>query len=65
VVQPRFTGALLIDSGNFSGSELDYSTLRIDLDDGRALHYADVRRLGTVALMDPRRFEEYSGKLGV
>ena len=38
---------------------------RIDLDDGRALHYADVRRLGTVALMDPRRFEEYSGKLGV
>ncbi len=65
VVQPRFTGALLIDSGNFSGSELDYSTLRIDLDDGRALHYADVRRLGTVALMDPRRFEEYSGRLGV
>ena len=65
VVQPRFTGALLIDSGNFSGSELDYSTLRIDLDDGRALHYADVRRLGTVALMDPRRFEEYSRKLGV
>ena len=65
VVQPRFTGALLIDSGNFTRSELDYSTLRIDLDDGRALHYADVRRLGTVALMDPRRFEEYSGKLGV
>ncbi|HEY3114027.1 MAG TPA: bifunctional DNA-formamidopyrimidine glycosylase/DNA-(apurinic or apyrimidinic site) lyase [Gemmatimonadaceae bacterium] len=65
VVQPRFTGALLIDSGNFSQSELDYSTLRIDLDDGRALHYADVRRLGTVALMNPRRFEEYSGKLGV
>ena len=65
VVQPRFTGALLIDSGNFTRSELDYSTLRIDLDDGRALHYADVRRLGTVALMDPRRFEEYSRKLGV
>jgi formamidopyrimidine-DNA glycosylase len=65
VVQPRFTGALLIDSGNFSGSELDYSTLRLDLDDGRALHYADVRRLGTVALMDARRFEEYSSKLGI
>jgi formamidopyrimidine-DNA glycosylase len=65
VVQPRFTGALLIDDGNFSGSELDYSTLRLDLDDGRALHYADVRRLGTVALMDERRFEEYSSKLGI
>lgn len=65
VVQPRFTGALLIDDGNFRGNELDYSTLRLDLDDGRALHYADVRRLGTVALMDPDRFEEYSGKLGI
>jgi formamidopyrimidine-DNA glycosylase len=65
VVQPRFTGALLIDEGTFTGSELDYSTLRLDLDDGRALHYADVRRLGTVALMDADRFEEYSGKLGI
>jgi formamidopyrimidine-DNA glycosylase len=65
VVQPRFTGALLIDDGTFKGSELDYSTLRLDLDDGRALHYADVRRLGTVALMDADRFEEYSGKLGI
>jgi formamidopyrimidine-DNA glycosylase len=65
VVQPRFTGALLIDDGTFTGSELSYSTLRIDLDDGRALHYADVRRLGTVALMNADRFEEYSGKLGI
>jgi len=65
VVQPRFTGALLIDDGNFHGAELNYSTLRLELDDGRALHYADVRRLGTVALMDEQRFEEYSGKLGI
>ena len=65
VVQPRFTGALLIDDGTFTGSELDYSTLRLVLDDGRALHYADVRRLGTVALMNADRFEEYSGKLGI
>ena len=65
VVQPRFTGALLIDDGNFQGEELRYSTLRFDLDDGRALHYADVRRLGTVALMDESRFQEYSTKLGV
>ncbi|MGH7604793.1 MAG: bifunctional DNA-formamidopyrimidine glycosylase/DNA-(apurinic or apyrimidinic site) lyase [Gemmatimonadaceae bacterium] len=65
VVQPRFTGALLIDDGDLAPSELDYSTVRMDLDDGRALHYADVRRLGTVALMDERRFAEYSGKLGI
>ncbi len=65
VVQPRFTGALLIDDGSLTASELNYSTLKLDLDDGRALHYADVRRLGTVALMDADRFEEYSGKLGI
>ena len=65
VVQPRFTGALLIDDGGFTGSELSYSTLRLELDDGRSLHYADVRRLGTVALMNPKRFAEYSGRLGI
>ena len=65
VVQPRFTGALLIDDGNLNPSALAYSTVRMELDDGRALHYADVRRLGTVALMDERRFAEYSGKLGI
>ena len=65
VVQPRFTGALLIDDGSLAASQLSYSTLRLDLDDGRALHYADVRRLGTVALMDADRFEEYSAKLGI
>ena len=65
VVQPRFTGALLIDDGTLTRAELSYSTLKLDLDDGRALHYADVRRLGTVALMDADRFEEYSGKLGI
>jgi len=65
VVQPRFTGALLIDDGHFHGDELKYSTLRLELDDGRALHYADVRRLGTVALMNRGRFEQYSAKLGI
>jgi formamidopyrimidine-DNA glycosylase len=65
VVQPRFTGALLIDDGMLGPAQLDYSTLRLDLDDGRALHYADVRRLGTVALMDEQRFADYSGKLGI
>ncbi len=65
VVQPRFTGALLIDHGQLDEAELRYSTLRLDLDDGRALHYRDVRRLGTVALMSPERFAEYSAGLGV
>ena len=65
VVQPRFTGALLIEDVNLDPSHLRYSTLRLELDDGRALHYADVRRLGTVALMSSRVFERYSDGLGV
>jgi formamidopyrimidine-DNA glycosylase len=65
VVQPRFTGALLIDDGTLGPAQLRYSTLKIDLDDGRAVHYADVRRLGTVALMSSQRFSQYSERLGI
>ena len=65
VVQPRFTGALLIDDGKLKQSELNYSTMKFELDDGRALHYSDVRRLGTVALMDADRFDEYTSQLGI
>ena len=63
-VQPRFTGALIVEEPELDPSLLEYSTLRIALDDGRALHYCDVRRLGTVSLMDQARFREYSGALG-
>jgi formamidopyrimidine-DNA glycosylase len=65
VVQPRFTGALLIDDGALPEEERLYSTLAFELADGRALHYRDIRRLGTVALMGPERWAEYSGKMGI
>ena len=65
VVQPRFTGALLIDDGNLPATELRYSTMKFELDDGRALHYRDIRRLGTVTVMSPARFEVYTASLGV
>ena len=65
VVQPRFTGALLIDDGALPEAERRYSTLHLTLEDGRTLHYRDVRRLGTVSLMSPGRFDEYSRTLGV
>lgn len=64
VVQPRFTGAMIVEHPGLDRAQLTYSTLRLALDDGRALHYCDVRRLGTVALMNPTRFDEYSGALG-
>lgn len=65
VVQPRFTGALLVDAGDLPADQREYLTVSFALADGRALHYRDVRRLGTVALMDPARFAAYSGDLGI
>ena len=65
LMQPRFTGAWTIDNGKLDPAALKYSTLALFLDDGRALHYCDTRRLGTVALMNQKRFEEYTGALGI
>jgi formamidopyrimidine-DNA glycosylase len=66
VVQPRFTGALLIgDQETLPEEELLYSTLEFQLDDGRSIHYRDIRRLGTVTLMGMERFEGYFAKLGI
>jgi formamidopyrimidine-DNA glycosylase len=64
VVQPRFTGALLIDDGALPEKERRYSTIEFVLDSERSLHYRDIRRLGTVSVMDERRFARYSGALG-
>jgi formamidopyrimidine-DNA glycosylase len=65
VVQPRFTGALIVEDEATDPSLFSHSTLRLALSDGRALHYCDVRRLGTVALMNNARFAEYAGALGI
>ena len=64
VVQPRFTGALLIDDGALPENERRYSTVEFVLEHARSLHYRDIRRLGTVSVMDERRFARYSDGLG-
>jgi formamidopyrimidine-DNA glycosylase len=60
VVTPRFTGALLIDGA----PDEAYTCLRFKLTDGRVLRYHDVRRLGTVALLDPTAFAVWDQALG-
>jgi formamidopyrimidine-DNA glycosylase len=64
VVQPRFTGGLLLVANALPEGLNDYICVTITLVDGRTLHYRDVRRLGTVALMNSDRFAEYSDALG-
>jgi formamidopyrimidine-DNA glycosylase len=65
VVQPRFTGALLVDTGSLPDRELRYATVTFSLADGRSVHYRDIRRLGTVTLMTPAAFDSYTSALGV
>jgi formamidopyrimidine-DNA glycosylase len=65
VVQPRFTGGLLIDDGSLPDREREFSTLEMRLADGRSLHYRDIRRLGTVTLMSPAQWAAYEATLGI
>jgi len=65
VVSLRFTGALLVDDGSLSAEDRRYSTVRWRLADGRTLHYREVRRLGTVSLMNARQFDKYVAGLGI
>ena len=53
VVQPRFTGAMLVERtpDDISARDRNYIALSMRLHDGRVLHYRDIRRLGTVALL--------------
>jgi formamidopyrimidine-DNA glycosylase len=66
VVQPRFTGALLLETPDapLAPREAGFVRVSFGLDDGRTLHYRDIRCLGTVAVMDPARFAAYAGALG-
>lgn len=63
VVQPRFTGGLLVTSPDAQALP-DYVCITFLLKSGQLLHYRDVRRLGTVSLMSPERWQQYSSKLG-
>jgi formamidopyrimidine-DNA glycosylase len=65
VVQPRFTGALLMDDGNLPEPERRYTAVAFRLTESLTLRYRDIRRLGTLALMRRERFDAYVSALGV
>jgi formamidopyrimidine-DNA glycosylase len=64
VVQPRFTGALLLDRGALPAAERRFSTVEFVLGSDLTLHYRDIRRLGTITLMPPARWTDYESRLG-
>ncbi|MFI5235783.1 MAG: bifunctional DNA-formamidopyrimidine glycosylase/DNA-(apurinic or apyrimidinic site) lyase [Gemmatimonadales bacterium] len=64
IVQPGMTGALLAYDRALTPDESRYAVLRLTLDDGRLLVYRDVRRLGTLLLLDDRGWAAYDAALG-
>jgi formamidopyrimidine-DNA glycosylase len=64
VIQPGMTGALLVHPTRPSSAESRYNVLTIRMDDGRYLVYQDVRRLGTILLLNARQWQRYDHALG-
>ena len=64
VVQPRMTGSLIVYDHPLTRDEMKYAVLRCTLEDGRWFVYRDVRRLGTVWLLDDREWVAYTGRIG-
>ena len=64
VIQPRMTGSLIVYDHPLSADEARYSVLTCDLAGGGRFVYRDVRRLGTVWLLDERGWVAYAKRLG-
>jgi formamidopyrimidine-DNA glycosylase len=66
VVQPRFTGALLVEASpdDITARDRGFIALTVRLADSRTLHYRDIRRLGTVAIMSAAELSAYLAPLG-
>jgi len=64
VVQPGMTGSLVVHDGPLSPDQKRYAVLSARLDDGRRLVYRDVRRLGTLLLLDQRGWQAYDRSIG-
>jgi formamidopyrimidine-DNA glycosylase len=64
IVQPGMTGSLVVHKRPVTGEDAQYAVLRAQLDNGRELVYRDVRRLGTLLLLDDRQWARYSEAIG-
>ncbi len=64
IVQPRMTGSLVVYDRALTRDETKYAVLTCTIDDGRLLVYRDVRRLGTVWLVDEKGWDAYTRRLG-
>jgi formamidopyrimidine-DNA glycosylase len=64
VIQPRMTGSLVVHPRPLTPDEARYAVLVCTLETGELFVYRDVRRLGTVWLLDERQWARYTARLG-
>jgi formamidopyrimidine-DNA glycosylase len=64
VVQPGMTGSLVVHDAPLPPEAARYAVLRVMLDNGHELVYDDVRRLGTILLLDRRGWATYTSAIG-
>lgn len=64
VIQPRMTGSIIVHDRGWSDDESSYAVLTCTLYGGDVFVYRDVRRLGTVWLLDERGWAAYTARIG-
>lgn len=64
IVQPGMTGSLQVHRRGLRDDEARYAVLRAELNGGRELVYTDVRRLGTLLLLDDQEWAKYDAAIG-
>jgi len=64
VIQPGMTGSLVVHRHALEPDEAKYAVLRAELGRGQELVYRDVRRLGTLLLLDPKQWARYTAAIG-
>ena len=64
VIQPRMTGNLLVYERRLTAEQRRYAVLEAGIGGGARLVYRDVRRLGTIWLLDERGWQSYTARIG-
>jgi formamidopyrimidine-DNA glycosylase len=64
VIQPRMTGSLVVHRHALSPDQRRYAVLQVGLRGGGHLVFRDVRRLGTIWLLDEPHWKCYSDRIG-
>jgi len=64
IIQLRMTGSLVVQRGPLTADQARYAVLTADLGRRETLLFRDVRRLGTIHLLDEPAWKAYTGRIG-